>query len=93
MSGEHGPNEGRAGSNFEDTPCATIMKRMMGQQGMDCSCLGRMGVEGANGCYAEIMPQMKAACRRFAFYATLALVALIGGTALLVWALFHVFGA
>jgi hypothetical protein len=52
-----------------------------------------IGSDGVNACCAEMMPRMKAACRRLALYAALALVALIGGTALLVWALFHFGGA
>ena len=93
MSGEHRPDEDKDRSAFEDTPCATIMKRMMGRQGEGWNCLEMMRADGANGCCAEMMPQMKAAFRKFAFYAALALVALIGGTALLVWALFHFSGA
>jgi hypothetical protein len=93
MNGEHGPTEDKDRGTFEDTPCATIIQRMMGRQGEACSCLEMMGADGANGCRAEMIPQMKAACRRFAFYAGLALVALVGGTALLVWALFHFIGA
>jgi hypothetical protein len=93
MSDEHGPTEDKDRSTLEDMPCATFIRRMLGQQGEGWSCLEMMGADGANACCAEIMPQMKAACRRFAFYAALALVALIGGTALLVWALFHFGGA
>ncbi|UCC79269.1 MAG: hypothetical protein JSW64_13485 [Candidatus Zixiibacteriota bacterium] len=53
-----------------------------------------IGVENTTvGCSVEIMPLMKAVCRRFVFCAGLALVALIGGAALLAWALFHVVGA
>jgi len=93
MSGEHKPTEAKAGSTFDGTPCATMFRQMMRQQGEGYSCLETTGVEGASACCAAIMPQMKAACRRLAFYAALALVALIGGTALLVWAWFHFGGA
>jgi hypothetical protein len=93
MNGEHKPTEAKAASTFDGTPCATMFRQMMGQQREGYSCLETTGVEGASACCAAIMPQMKAACRRFAFYAGLALVALVGGTALLVWALFHVPGA
>jgi hypothetical protein len=93
MDGEHRSDEDKDRSAFEDTPCGAIMKRMIGQQGEGCSCLEMMSADGVSGCCAEMMPQMKAACRRFALYAALALVAFIGGTALLVWALFHFVGA
>lgn len=92
MSNEQEPTEDKTSSVFEDTPCATMTRRMMGQHGNGCSCLEMLGADGANGCCAEFIPQMKAACRRFAFYAGLVLIAVIGGTSLLAWALFHVSG-
>lgn len=93
MNGEQRPVDDNTGSAFEDAACAAMFRQTMGPQAEACRCPGTMDGAGASGCCAEMMPRMKAACRKLVFYAALAVVTLIGGAALLAWVLFQVVGA